>query len=333
MLSRRRHRLLSEKILKAFQGTFDPESQLYRTAEVLGLELEADLCLFRIQAGDPNTVLLQGVVGDRTLWPEGADAEELVTQIMSKGSPVSLKKSKDSTFPFAGSRLTSVLIHPVTWHQRPVALFVAGFKSRDAVGVNIARTVVAIAPTLATLVRGIITRLYQVRKNEVAGELLRISEHLSASPDVQTCLSQITRAACSLTDASGGLLRTSLDGVLKVQSFFASDLSGFHAIDKPNDLAMAERAFQTGRSIIGHAADLDHPCPAGPVGRNLMCIPFADEAGMTGVLTLFDRKRENIPCPFRAPGTGDSKNSYPCRAHGRLPHKERSRGQENIPFS
>ena len=298
MLSRRRHRLLSEKVLKAFQGTFDPEVQLYRTAEVLAGELNADLCLFRIQAGDPNTVLLQGVAGDRTLWPDGTDAEELLTQIMSQGSPVSWHTSEDSQSPFAGSSLTSALVHPVTWHQRPVALLVVGFKARQTVGAHVVRSVSAIAPTLATLVRSIITRLYQVRKNEVAGELLRISEHLSASPDVQICLSQIARAACGLTDASGALLRTSVDGVLKVQSFFASDLSGFDAIDTPNDLAIAEKAFQGGRSIIAHAADLDHAYPAGPVGRNLMCIPFADEAGMAGVLTLFDRKKENIPVHF-----------------------------------
>jgi signal transduction histidine kinase len=298
MPSRRRPRLLSEKVLKAFQGTFDPEEQLYRTAEVLAEELGADLCLFRIQAGDPNTVLLQGVAGDRALWPEGGDAEESLTEIMSQGSPVSWNTSEDTMSPFGSSGLASALVYPVTWHQRSVALLVAGYKSNKAAQADVVRAVSSIAPTLATLVRGIITRLYQVRKNEVAGELLQISEHLSASPDVQTCLSKMTRAACGLTDASGALLRTSVDGILKVQSFFASDLSGLDVIDKPNDLVMAEKAFQAGRSVIASAADLDHPPPAGPVGSNLMCIPFADEAGLTGVLTLFDRKRENIPVHF-----------------------------------
>jgi signal transduction histidine kinase len=298
MFSRRRYRLLSEKVLKAFQGTFDPETQLSRIAEVLAGELEADLCLFRIHAGDPNTILFQGFAGDRTLWPEGADAAELYTQIMSMGSPVSWHASQGSKSPIGGSSFRSAHIHPVTWHQRPVALLVAGFKSRDTVPSNVVRTVSAITPTLATLIRGIITRLYQVRKNEAAGELLRISERLSVSPDVQTCLSQIARAACEMTDASGALLRTSVDGVLKVQSFYASDLSGFTAIDTPNDLVMAEKAFQAGRSIIANAADLDHPHQTGPVCRNLMCVPFVDEAGMIGVLTLFDRKRENIPVHF-----------------------------------
>ncbi len=261
-------------------------------------EFEADLCLFRIQAGDPNTFLIQGFAGDRALWPEGVDALELLPQIMSRGSAVSWCSSEDNTSPFSDSGLRSALIHPVTWHQRPVALFVAGFSSREAVPPKVVRTVSAIAPNLATLSRGIITRLYQVGKNEAAGELLRISERLSASPDVQTCFSQIARAACDVTNASGAILRTSVDGVMKVQSFFASDLSDFNSIETPNDLAMAEKAFQAGRSIIANAADLDSPYPAGPVGRNLMCIPFADEAGMTGVLTLFDRKRENIPVHF-----------------------------------
>ena len=298
MLSRRRHRLLSEEVLKAFQGTFDPEAQLFRAAVVLAGELEADLCLFRIQAGDPNTVLLQGVAGDRALLPEGADAEELLNSIMVQGSPVSWHISEDNSSPFADSSLRSALVYPVTWHQRPVALLVAGFRSRETVPPQFVRTVSAIAPTLATLVRSSITRLYQVRKNEVAGELLRISERLSASPDLQTCLSQITRNACVLTDASGALLRSSVDGVLKVQSFFASDLADFGAIDTPNDLKVAERAFKAGRSIIASASDLAYPDSPGPVRRNLMCIPFADEAGLCGVLTLFDRKRENIPVHF-----------------------------------
>ena len=250
MLIRRRHRLLSEKVLKAFQGTFDPEGQLTRTAEVLAGELEADLCLFRIQAGDPNTVLLQGFTGDRALWPEGDEGEEMLTRIMSRGSPVSRQPYSDGESPLAGSGLTSALVHSVTWHQRPVALLVAGYRSRNTVPAHVARTVNGIAPTLAILVRGIITRLYQVRKNEVAGELLRISERLSASPDVRTCLSQMTRAACDLTDAGGALLRTSVDGVLKVQCFFASDLSGSDAIHTPNDLVVAKRAFREGHSIM-----------------------------------------------------------------------------------
>ena len=271
---------------------------MYRTAEVLAREVEGDLCLFRIQAGDPNTVLLQGIAGDKSLWPEGPEAEALVAQSMSRGTQVTWYSSQENTPPFSASRLTSALVHPVTWHQRPVALLVVGFKSRNTVPPGVARTVSAIAPVLATLVRGVIARIYQIRKNEVAGELLRISEKLSTSPDFSTCLSHITRAACSLTDASGALLRTSVNGVLKVQSFFASDISGLHSIDTPNDLETAEKAFHAGRSIITSVSDLGHTCPTGPASRNLMCVPFADEAGVAGVLTLFDRKRQRVPVHF-----------------------------------
>ena len=298
MLSRRRHRLLTEEVFKAFQGTFEPEAQLYQTSEVLAREAEADLCLFRIQAGDPNTVLLQGFAGDKSLWPEGAAVEELLTRVMSTGTRLSWQYDEDNDSPFAGSNLTSTLVYPVTWHQRSVALLVVGFRSRDTVPQQFVRTMDALVPTLAILVRGIITRLYQTRKNEVAGELLRISECLSASPDIETCLSRITRAACDLTDSSGALLRTSVDGSLKVQSFFASDLSSCSSIDIPNDLASAEKAYLTGRSIIAKTEDLDHTLHSGPVDRNLMCIPFTDDTGLSGVLTLFDRKRENVPVHF-----------------------------------
>jgi hypothetical protein len=221
MLSRRRHRLLTEEVLKAFQGTFDPEARLCRTAEVIAREVEGDLCLFRIQAGDPNTVLLQGIAGEGSLWPDDPETEALLAQIMSRGTQVSWHSSRENAPPFSASRLTCALVHPVTWHQRPVALLVIGFASGKTVPPGVARTISAIAPVLATLVRGVVTRLYQLRKNEIAGELLRISEDLSTSPDLATCLSQITRAACSLTDASGALIRTSVNGVLKVQSFLA----------------------------------------------------------------------------------------------------------------
>jgi signal transduction histidine kinase len=63
-------------------------------------------------------------------------------------------------------------------------------------------------------------------------------------------------------------------------------------------MALAEKAYLTGRSIIANAQDLDHPPRSGPVDRNLMCIPFTDGAELSGVLTLFDRKRENIPVHF-----------------------------------
>lgn len=248
--------------------------------------------------GIPNTVLLQGFAGDKSLWPEGAGLEELLTRAMSLGKLLTWQCDEESDSPFADSNLTSVLVYPVTWHQRPVALLVAGFRSRGTVPPQFVRTIDALVPTLAALVRGIITRLYQTRKNEVAGELLRISERLSSSPDIETCLSRITRAACDLTDSSGALLRTSVDGSLKVQSFFASALSGYSSIDTPNDLAMAEKAHLTGRSVIASTEDLDQLLQAGPVNRNLMCIPFADETGLSGVLTLIDRRRENVPVQF-----------------------------------
>jgi signal transduction histidine kinase len=298
MLKRRRHRLLTEEVFKAFQGTFEPEAQLYRTSRILAREADADLFLFRIQAGDPNTFLLQGLAGDKSLWPEGAPVEELLNRAMSLGTRLTWQCDKDSDSPFAGSHLSSAMVYPVTWHQRPVALIVAGFRSKDTVPQQFIRTMDALVPTLAALVRGVITRLYQTRKNEVAGELLRISEWLSASPDIDTCLSRITRAACDLTDSGGAILRTAVGGSLKVKSFFASDLSSCDSIDTPNDLASAEKAYLTGRSIIAKTQDLDHFFGTGPVARSLMCIPFADNKGLSGVLTLFDRKRENVPVHF-----------------------------------
>jgi len=298
MRIRRRHRLLTEKVLKAFQGTFDPEARLCRTAEVLVRELDADVCLFRIQSGDPDTVLLQGIAGERSLWSHGPEAEALVARIMSRGTPVSWRSSHENAPLLSGSGLASALAHPVTWHQRPVALLVVGFSSKGAVPQDVARAVNAVAPILATLVRGVVTRLYQIRKNEAAGELLRISEHLNTSPDLATCLSRITRAACKLTDASGAVLRTSVEGALKVRSFFASDLTESPPIETPNDLETAEKAIRLGRSIIANVADPGGPSPPGPALRNLMCLPFTDEAGVAGVLTLFDRKRQKVPVQF-----------------------------------
>lgn len=298
MLIRRRHKLLLEEIFNAFQGTFDPAVQLTRTAQVLAGQLDADLCLVRILAGDPNTVFLQGVSGNPSLWPEGPEAEEFIARSLSAESPVSSHISAGASSVLTGSGLSSALVHAVTWRQRPVALLVIGYVSRKTVPGRIVHAVKAITPTLATLIRSNITRLYQIRKNEVAGELLRISEDLSASPDVRTCLSQIARAACELTDAGGAMLRTSLGGTLKVQSFFTRDLKGVDAIDTPNDLPVAQRAYREGRSLIASARDLDPSGSPGPVKRNLLCVPFSDEAGMSGVLTLFDRRRENVPVHF-----------------------------------
>ncbi|MGD8352979.1 MAG: hypothetical protein PVJ01_02340, partial [Pseudomonadota bacterium] len=216
MFSRRRQRLLIEEVLKASQGTSDPRTQLRRTAEVLVREAEADFCLFRIQAGDHGTVILQGMAGDKSLWPEGPELEELLSEVITGGSPLKWDHDKGNSGPFARSGLASVLVKPVCRRQIPLALVVVGFRPGKTLPHRFARRISFLSPTLAALARGIVVRLYQIRRNEIAGELLRISERLSSSPDVETCLSKIVRDACALTGASGAILRYLTGGVLRV---------------------------------------------------------------------------------------------------------------------
>jgi signal transduction histidine kinase len=85
---------------------------------------------------------------------------------------------------------------------------------------------------------------------------------------------------------------------LTVKAFFAGDLPGLSAIEIPNDLASAKKALETGRSVIVNHTGFDPEQAERPVNRNMLCVPFGEDKGLRGVLTVFDRGRRRGYLPY-----------------------------------
>ncbi len=294
----RSYRFLSNEVFEAFQGTFDPETQLARMARTLGQEFGADLCVICFPSGDQDGFQLQGTFGEEDLWPRGAVRNGCLTGQPEEGSPLLMGRRKGYAPPPEGAGFASALLYPISWRGRSAGVALFAYRTRGKVPRRVLRTMEALSGTLASLIRGSLTRLYQTRKNELAGEILRISELLSSAGSVQACYSTMARSASQLTGAGGAVIRTFQGKGLGTRAFYAREISGFQSIERSNDLVHAEKAFHTGRSIIVNSADGEEFAQGGPVSRNLLCVPFKDPTGWGGVLTLFDRRTGSLPLPF-----------------------------------
>ncbi|MDT8395835.1 MAG: ATP-binding protein [bacterium] len=303
MLGYRLHRRLSDAILKAFQVSSDPEVQLSRTARVLAHGLGADLCLLCVRGSDLRTILLRGIYAgeEMPMSAPGPETEAYLLDILTGGKPVLWSSREGKPGPLPGpleGGLASALVFPVTWRQSPVALAVIGYSSRRAVPRRVVGALNSLSDTLAAMVRGSVVRMYQTRKNEMAGELLRVSEHLGAAADVQGCLARIARAGSDLTGSTGAVLRIVAGDRLTVKAFFAGELPALSTIHIPNDLAFAEKALETGRSVMVNRTGFDPGQADRPVSRNMLCVPFGEDEGFKGVLTVFDRGRQGAYLPY-----------------------------------
>jgi transcriptional regulator with GAF, ATPase, and Fis domain len=178
-----------------------------------------------------------------------------------------------------------------------VAVVVVGFSKRNRVGPRVVRDLETVSDSLAPLLRGTLSRIYQNRKNELAGELIRISESLSATGNVQSCVAGIAKASAILTGSSGSVLRLEENGALKVKAFFAASFDGTSYIHTPNDLPFAEKAFTSGRAVVNNHLDAGSDDFGMPAKRNVMCVPFSN-GSVRGVLTLFDRENDDGPAPY-----------------------------------
>jgi signal transduction histidine kinase len=160
------------------------------------------------------------------------------------------------------------------------------------------RDIEAVSGSLAPLLRGSLSRLYQARKNELSGELIRISESLSAAKNVQSCIAGIVKAGAILTESSGSVIRIDEKGALRVKAFFTAAMPGIETISTPNDLPFAEEAFRTGRPVVNNHLELSPGKGGCPARHSVLCVPFSDGSGRRGVLSLFDRKTGDGPAPY-----------------------------------
>ncbi len=302
MFFRTRYRNLSLEVLKAFQVSAEPRVQLLRTARTLAATLGADLCQILVRGSASDGFQLRAWAGPGVQGPVEPDLplEQHLHRLAVSGVVHRWSSGKGGPPPFPrvqAEDLTSAVAVPILWRHRPVAIVVAGFADRSRVPPRMVREIQDLSASLAPLIRGSLSRLYQMRKNEAAGELLRVSEDLSLAGNVPSCFARIARAAATLTGSSGSMLRMEESSILKVKAFFASGMPGIKAIGVPNDFPFAERALRSGRSVVIDHLHRETGENGAPVRRNLLCVPFTDGSSR-GVLTLFDRDDGHGASPY-----------------------------------
>jgi signal transduction histidine kinase len=301
MFRTRRRLSLSFEVLKSFQVSSEPKTQLVRTARGIASALQADVCLVFVKGWE-----MEGFQHRAAAGPGAAGSVEYDQQLEKKLQEMAGTGSVHHWFqgkgddppvsPGMAGGLRSALVVPVMWHDRAVAVFVAGFTRRNHYLSGKSQELNNLSESLAPLLRGILSRVYQTRKNELAGELIRVSENLGTMGDVKNCIAGIAKAGADLTGSSGSVLRMEEDGALKVKAFYSSAMPGIRSIETPNDLPYAEKAFTSGRTVVNNGLDPNHD-KGTPVNRNLMCVPFSN-GNSRGVLTLFDRGSGDSPSPF-----------------------------------
>jgi len=302
MFSRKRHQDLSIEVLKAFHTSSEPAIQVSRTAHTLAADLGADLCQILVRGPESDLFLLRGSAGQgsgQAVEPDPALDKNL--QSLADSGSVHLWSADKDGPPFISAALSrglsSAVAVPVPWRGRTVALVIVGFARKMRIASRVVRDLQVAACSLAPFLRGSLSRLYQTRKNELSGLLLKESENLSGVGSVQACFAQIARTSAFLTGSEGAILRIEEGQDLRVRAFFAAGLPGIKTIGSPNDLPFAKKAFSSGRSVVDNQLKDEDPEQEGPVKRNLLCIPFS-QGKTRGVLTLFDRTDGQSPLPF-----------------------------------
>ncbi len=302
MFSGKRHQDLSIEVLKSFHISSEPGVQISRTAHTLAAGLGADLCQILVRGPESDLFLLRGSAGQgggRTAEPDPALDKNL--QILADSGSVHSWSADQGDPPFFSSVLSQGLgcavAVPVPWKGRTVALVIVGFSRKRRISSRVVRDLQVAACSLAPFLRGSLSRLYQTRKNELSGLLLKESESLSAAGSVQACFAQIARTSALLTGSAGAILRVEEDQDLKVKAFFVAGSPGIKVIGTPNDLPFAKKAFLSGRSVVSNKIEDENPEHGGPIRRNLLCVPFS-QGKNRGVLTIFDRTDGQVSLPF-----------------------------------
>jgi len=302
MFRRRQDRNLFFEVLKAFQVSSEPEAQLVRTARTMASAVRADVCLIFVRGPEFDGFQLSAAAGSERAGSVlfNGQFEKDLQKMAESGDVCRWSPGKGAAPPLPqnlAADIRSALVVPVMWRNRAVAVFVVGFKREDRFLSGKARELAKLSEFLAPLFRGSLSRKYQMRKNELAGDLIKLSENLGKEGSEQNCIAGIAKAGADLTGSTGAILRIEVDDALKVKAYYAAAVPGIKAIETPNDQLCAEEAFASSRTIVRNHLPSSPGDPGAPVTRNLMCVPFSDRY-CRGVLTLFDRKDRDGPALF-----------------------------------
>jgi len=288
---------LIRDVVTAFQVSSKSGEQYARVSRLLAEAVEARYCLiFQVDKSSGGLVL----AGFHNIGSSVPDAghdiskNDAISMAVSQKSPVPCYSSRKSAGAPVPDYLTEEIGRgfavPLLWREKLGGVIFIGYEhgGRGRIPSKHIDRIIAASEIISPLIRGSNRRRYQLRKNEIAGQLLDISADLGASTTIEECMAEITRAATELTRSSGAVLRIQRGGEPGVRSFFSREALQYSVIDTPNDLDAAVRVIDCGRAV-----NVDDIPRGGPAQRNILSVPFSDSFGMPGALSVFDIRSEN----------------------------------------
>jgi signal transduction histidine kinase/putative methionine-R-sulfoxide reductase with GAF domain len=302
------------EVAKIANSTMDLQERLDGIVEMLGEQLQADVCSIMLIDEETGDLVLQATKG---LNPEAVGQVRLEQGVGITGAVVATKQpialrdaSKDPRFfyvPETGEeRYKSILCAPILDKEKAIGcIYLQALEERDYSGGE-----VEFFQTVAHQISGAIhhAQLYQRARQRLSQltALYEVGQALSSTLDLSEVLNLIVCSSAELSSATASVLRlVDFDrNELVVNAAYGLSLP----LEEIPSLKLGEGV--TGE-VVAQATPLivndlgDDPRYAGVLGidfQTMLCVPIISKGRATGTLSVFDKRDAETDrvVPFRA---------------------------------
>ncbi|MDV2495056.1 MAG: GAF domain-containing protein [bacterium] len=314
MITKRSELDIVGEVAKIANSTMDLQERLDGIVEMLGEQLQADVCSIMLIDEETGDLVLQATKG---LNPEAVGQVRLEQGVGITGAVVATKQSialrdasKDPRFfyvPETGEeRYKSILCAPILDKEKAIGcIYLQALEERDYSGGE-----VEFFQTVAHQISGAIhhAQLYQRARQRLSQltALYEVGQALSSTLDLSEVLNLIVCSSAELSSATASVLRlVDFDrNELVVNAAYGLSLP----LEEIPSLKLGEGV--TGE-VMAQATPLivndlgDDPRYAGVLGidfQTMLCVPIISKGRATGTLSVFDKRDAETDrvVPFRA---------------------------------
>lgn len=314
MITKRSELDIVGEVAKIANSTMDLQERLDGIVEMLGEQLQADVCSIMLIDEETGDLVLQATKG---LNPEAVGQVRLEQGVGITGAVVATKQpialrdaSKDPRFfyvPETGEeRYKSILCAPILDKEKAIGcIYLQALEERDYSGGE-----VEFFQTVAHQISGAIhhAQLYQRARQRLSQltALYEVGQALSSTLDLSEVLNLIVCSSAELSSATASVLRlVDFDrNELVVNAAYGLSLP----LEEIPSLKLGEGV--TGE-VVAQATPLivndlgDDPRYAGVLGidfQTMLCVPIISKGRATGTLSVFDKRDAETDrvVPFRA---------------------------------
>ncbi len=314
MITKRSELDIVGEVAKIANSTMDLQERLDGIVEMLGEQLQADVCSIMLIEEETGDLVLQATKG---LNPEAVGQVRLEQGVGITGAVVATKQpialrdaSKDPRFfyvPETGEeRYKSILCAPILDKEKAIGcIYLQALEERDYSGGE-----VEFFQTVAHQISGAIhhAQLYQRARQRLSQltALYEVGQALSSTLDLSEVLNLIVCSSAELSSATASVLRlVDFDrNELVVNAAYGLSLP----LEEIPSLKLGEGV--TGE-VMAQATPLivndlgDDPRYAGVLGidfQTMLCVPIISKGRATGTLSVFDKRDAETDrvVPFRA---------------------------------